>query len=218
MEINDRNQFLNMAALFEGGLVVVAFGLGWFADIDPVEHLNWQWQSFIWGLLAALPMFALFLIFHRYPIGPFRHINDFLVDFLGPVLSQCFWFDLILLGLLAGLTEEILFRGFFQAWFSQFGPGMGILGSNILFGLVHFVTATYAILAGLMGWYFSWLLTATGETNLLVPITTHAFYDYLAFLMVVRTYQKRSQLKQIDQPEQANSDSAEQPTTGPDET
>ena len=53
-----------------------------------------------------------------------------------------------------------------------------------MFGLAHSVTRTYAILATIIGLYFGWLWLATG--NLLVPITTHAVYDFLALVYFVR--------------------------------
>jgi hypothetical protein len=38
--------------------------------------------------------------------------------------------------------------------------------------------------------FLGWLLDATGERNLLVPAMTHAVYDYLAFLWIIRLYRR----------------------------
>jgi hypothetical protein len=62
----------------------------------------------------------------------------------------------------------------------------GLILSNVIFGLLHCITPTYAILAGLIGVYFGLLLDATGTPNLLAPILAHGLYDYLAFLVVIR--------------------------------
>jgi membrane protease YdiL (CAAX protease family) len=122
-------------------------------------------------------MFALFLIGNRYPIGPLFKIKQFLVDALGPSLVACHWYDLLLIAAVAGIGEEVLFRGVLQ-------PLAGPVWSNVLFGLVHFITPTYALLAGLLGGYLGVLLMTTD--NLLAPIIAHGLYDFLAFLVVAR--------------------------------
>ena len=48
----------------------------------------------------------------------------------------------------------------------------------MLFGLAHPITPTLCRAGGLIGVYFGGLLVATG--NLLVPIVTHAAYDFRA--------------------------------------
>jgi hypothetical protein len=65
----------------------------------------------------------------------------------------------------------------------------------VIFGLLHFITPTYALLAGLMGAYFGLLLDATGSRNLLGPILAHGLYDYLAFLVVIRAARQSTRSK-----------------------
>lgn len=64
----------------------------------------------------------------------------------------------------------------------------GLLGSNLVFALAHFITQTYALLTGLMGVYLGLLLDASGQRNLLIPILAHTIYDFLAFVIVTRTF------------------------------
>jgi membrane protease YdiL (CAAX protease family) len=100
---------------------------------------------------------------------------------------------LLYLGLLAGVSEEILFRGFLQPWFErEWGWAGGIVFSNLIFALVHWVTPLYALLAGLTGAYLGVSLDITGERNLLVPILIHAVYDFMAFLAVAQTFRKQT--------------------------
>jgi len=189
--LRDRGQFLNLSGLFEGGLIVVALAVGWLFDVNPVESLTFDWAALLWGFLAAIPIFGLFLLFHRFPLGPMAPIKRFLIEMLGPMLSVCRWFDLVLLALLAGLAEEVLFRGLLQPWMERsWGATAGLAGSNVLFGLAHLITPLYAVVAGLIGLYLGFLLDAIGERNLLVPVVTHAVYDYLAFLVVLRAYRQ----------------------------
>ena len=195
-DFSDRGQFLNLSAIFEGSLVVVAFLLGWLLDVDPVQSLAFRWSDVLWGAAAALPIFAAFLLAHLFPLGPLKRIKRFLVEVLGPPLSACRWYDLLLLAGLAGLAEEILFRGLLQPWLEQSlgSRTAGLIGSNIVFGLAHLITPVYALAAAIIGLYLGFLLDATGQRSLLVPIVTHAVYDYLAFLVVRRAYRQRRAL------------------------
>jgi membrane protease YdiL (CAAX protease family) len=99
----------------------------------------------------------------------------FLLETLGPYLMACRWYDLLLLGAVAGLSEEVLFRGVLHV-------KLGIVTSNIVFGAVHWITPAYALSAGLIGVYLGWLQNYS--ENLLAPMITHGFYDFLAFLVV----------------------------------
>lgn len=185
----DRQQFLNLAGLFEGGLVAVAAVLAWWACIDPRNAFEWKWNGVAWGCAATVPTFLLFLVTFAYPMGPLRTMKQFLMHAIAPLLAVCTWYDLILLALLAGVSEELLFRGVLQPWMERdWGQAAGLIAASVLFGLAHFVTLTYALLAGAMGAYLGWLLDAPGERNLLAPIITHALYDYLAFLVLVRAH------------------------------
>jgi uncharacterized protein len=53
-----------------------------------------------------------------------------------------------------------------------------------LFGVAHWLTPTYAVLAGLVGAYLGWTLAASD--NLLVPIVAHGLYDLIALAVLVR--------------------------------
>ena len=190
-DLTDRGQFLNLAALFEGGLVAVAFALGWMTGIDPLANLRLDGPGLLWGIVGVAPLLLLFGVSYRFPFGPFRAIKQFLIEALGPPLAACRWYDLPLLALLVGLSEEMLFRGLAQPWFEQWGPAAGLVGSNVIFGLAHAVTPTYAVLAGLLGSYLGLLMDIGDARNLLPPILTHALYDYIAFLTVLHSYRRQ---------------------------
>jgi len=190
-DFGSRMQFLNLAGLFEAGLLFLALGLGWLAAIDPLADLRFDAVGAVCGLLAGALLFSLLLLSERLPLAGLRRIRDLLVEYLGRPLSECRWYDLVLLAALVGLSEEALFRGLIQPWIERsFGRAHGLIWSNVLFGLVHAVTPAYAVLAGLIGAFLGWLLDATGGRNLLVPAVTHAVYDYLAFLWIIRLYRK----------------------------
>lgn len=86
------------------------------------------------------------------------------------------------LGAAAGIGEEMLFRGVMQFELgAKLGSEVVAVGiTSIVFGALHAVTPLYAGLASLASVYFGWLYLITG--NLMVPIVTHAFYDWAALL------------------------------------
>jgi uncharacterized protein len=180
-DFTNRYTFLGTAILFEGSLIGVAGLLGRWFGIDPLDHCAWSPVGLGWGIAATIPMFVLFAISYRWPPGPLRHIKRLLIETLGASLAACRWYDLLLLAAVAGIGEELLFRGVLQ-------PLLGLVASNVLFGLAHSISPAYAVLAGMMGGYLGWLLDATG--NLLAPIVTHALYDFLAFVVVARDYRR----------------------------
>ncbi len=92
--------------------------------------------------------------------------------YLEVVLKPLFWPDLIWLGLLPGLSEELLFRGVMLS-----GLGLNVTGlvlSSFCFGILHLGGMDqwpYAVWATAVGFLLGYSVLATG--NLLVPITAH---------------------------------------------
>jgi len=100
------------------------------------------------------------------------------------------------LGAAAGIGEEMLFRGVLQFELgSRLGSEVLAVGlTSVVFGALHAVTPLYAGLAALASVYFGWLYLATG--NLVVPIITHAFYDWAALLYAHWTVTNMSDAEQ----------------------
>ena len=65
----NRNQFLNFAGLFEGGLAILALAVGWLVEVDPLKYLTWDWRAAGWGVLGAVPTFLFFALTYRFPVG-----------------------------------------------------------------------------------------------------------------------------------------------------
>ncbi|KAL7452565.1 hypothetical protein ACHAWC_004298, partial [Mediolabrus comicus] len=87
-----------------------------------------------------------------------------------------------ILGAIAGIGEEWLFRGVFQELLSQKfqSPSLSLALSGLVFGLLHAVTPVYAILAGAASVFFGYLYIISH--NLAVPMITHAVYDVFALM------------------------------------
>ncbi len=93
--------------------------------------------------------------------------------------------ELALVAVLAGIGEEAFFRGVLQTWLDgRFSGAVAIALAGAVFGAAHWLTTSYAILAALVGIYLGWLFLGSG--NLLVPIVTHALYDFVALCILVR--------------------------------
>lgn len=170
---------------FEAGLGVVAAILGRLVGISVVRDLSWDVWALAWGVLATIPLLAFFLLMLYWPIEPLRKIRAILDAHLLPMLAPCATSDLAAISIAAGLGEEVFFRGLIQAGLiDTVGAWPAVLIASLAFGLVHFITPTYVLLAGLIGVYLGWLQLVTG--NLLAPIVAHALYDFLALLYMLK--------------------------------
>jgi uncharacterized protein len=182
------SQFVRLVLAGEAALAVLAVGLGRLLGISPLATLQPGWSALLWGFLATPPLLLALLAVLRTEAGPLRRLVDFVVGELGPILARRSLLELALLSTLAGLGEELLFRGLLQAGLMEWVPSsIALFSASALFGLAHFATSTYAVVAGLMGLYLGALFLLQG--NLLAPVVTHALYDFVALLVVVRRYQ-----------------------------
>jgi len=177
---------MRSALLAEGALVFVAIFLAWLFGIPLAEQLRPSSQGLVWGLAAAAPMALSLILLDRYPIGPFKDLERVARDVIVPLFRDASLGELLLVSILAGLGEEMLFRGVAQVGIAQLtgSAWIGLLVASLLFGLAHPITATYIAVAGLIGVYFGWLLLATGD--LTAPITAHAAYDFFALVYLLR--------------------------------
>lgn len=185
------SQFLVGAGVFEGGMLIIAFALGWLVNVHPTAELDWTWQAAWMGVVATGPLLLFLLAGFLSRSGGLRQIREFLIEVLGPMLHGCRLIDILFLALLAGVCEEVLFRGLVYQWANAINPTFAIILTNVLFGLAHAITPMYAWLAGIMGLYLTALMTLTSEPNLLIPIVAHTLYDFIAFLVVRWDFRRR---------------------------
>lgn len=185
------DDFFKKACSFEAALIPVAVVLGWIAGINPFENLHFSESAIAYGVIGTMPLFLLLLTMEQMRADSVVKIKNVLFETLGPSLHRYHWTDLLILASIAGLSEELLFRGVIQPWIeSSWGMTVGLLASNIIFGLAHAVTPLYAVLATFVGIYLSLSLDYGGDRNLLVPIVIHGLYDFLAFVALMRAYRE----------------------------
>lgn len=186
-EPQDTRDVLPMAAGFEASLALAALLLGWLFGVNPLATLRTNGVAAAYGVLASIPLFVLLALMIRFPYGPLRDLLRVVDQLVGTMFQQAKWYHLGLIALMAGIGEELLFRGFVQSLLAQWtgSPIAALIGAGLLFGLLHSISRTYAAVAAAVGIYLGgiWMLT----DNLLTPILTHAVYDFGALWYLQRT-------------------------------
>jgi membrane protease YdiL (CAAX protease family) len=180
-----RRTVVLLAVACEGGLAGAACFFGWLFGQPPLATVSWNAADAGIGIAAAAPMLACFFLCLYAPGRRFVDIRELIDRELRPVFQSCTVLDLMLIAALAGIGEEMLFRGVLQAKFvGWLGVPMGIALGSILFGLVHPITPMYILFAAFLGGYLGGVWLWTG--NLLSPIIAHAAYDLFALVWLLR--------------------------------
>jgi uncharacterized protein len=172
-------------AAIESSLLLLAMLLAWFLAVPLWATWRWDWVDLAWGLGATIPMLLLFWWLMRAQTAPLRRIREFIERVLGSALRDWNLAQLLAISVLAGLAEEALFRALVQGAIAEaWGPAPALVLASVLFGICHWITPAYALIAGLMGLYLGGLWWWSG--NLLTPVVAHAAYDFLALVWVLR--------------------------------
>ena len=176
---------LYMAIAFEGGLGLLAVVLAWLLAVSWWDRLTIDANGVAWGVAATGPMLLGMLVVRRSRWRPLVRLNAVAEHLVDELFAGASVVDLAIVSLLAGVGEELLFRGVLQAWLSgRIDPVAALLLASALFGMAHWITKTYAVVATLIGVYLGWLFLHFD--NLLVPIVAHGLYDFVALTIVMR--------------------------------
>ena len=180
-----RRRLVAYALLFEGGMGGLAIVLALLSDYAIWDEFQVTLEGSLWGLGASVPMFIAFATCLYWPVGPLASIKRFSDEVIAPMFRPCTIVDLALISIVAGLGEELFFRGLIQVTIEGwYGPVVGLVAASIIFGAMHPLTPSYAVLATVIGLYLGWTYQATG--NLLVPTIAHGFYDFIALVVLSR--------------------------------
>jgi len=178
-----------MAVLIEGALAVVAVALAWLFSVPLREQFPTSGTSLAWavarGLVATVPMLAMFwwLVHSDWPaLEALQQQVERLISEMFPSANIG---QLALVAVLAGVGEELMFRGVLQTIFGWWTtPIAGLLISGLMFGLLHALSKVYFALAtvigvglGWMTWYFE---------DLVGPMVAHSLYDFVALMYLCR--------------------------------
>lgn len=180
------------AISFEASLLLVASVLAWVFGVPILADFHWDWTATLLGLSSTLPMLAFFAWMLQSDYPAFVEIRDFLSTFVVQVFGKWSVLQLAALSLMAGIGEEILFRGVLQPGVSHVtSPFVGMIIASFAFALCHALTKAYFISTFIIGIYLSIVWQAAD--NLLAPIVTHAVYDFFALLYFMKWQRPREQ-------------------------
>lgn len=150
-------------------LVLLGISKVWMR-LGSVVLLPLEWNStvWVWGLgISAIVTLTSGLLYRLW--SAYRDSADF---YLNLVLKPLAWPDLIWLGLLPGMSEELLFRGVMLPAIGL--NSVGLVISSLCFGALHLSGKKqwpYVVWATIVGLMLGLSALITG--NLLVPIVAH---------------------------------------------
>jgi len=165
--------------------VLLALGLGRWIGVAPFADLEWTWRGLAWGIGATAPLLLGLAWCLNTTAPPIVRLVQLVEGRLAPLFAGSGPATVILIAVAAGLGEEALFRGVVQPALAAQSPlAVAVLFTGLLFGVAHWITPTYALLASIVGSYLGVVLVLSG--NLLAPILAHALYDVVALAVLVR--------------------------------
>ncbi|MGP0065127.1 MAG: lysostaphin resistance A-like protein [Isosphaeraceae bacterium] len=180
-----RDVIIVLTVFFELSLAPISLFIGWLLGHNPLERFKWSLIDALWGTAAAVPLVVLFMAVLTWPVGPLAKVKEFCRKEVLPLFAKSYWSELALLSLSAGVGEEMLFRGVFQASFTQWwGLACGLLLASMLFGFLHPISLPYSVIMTFIGLYIGVVWERNG--NLLTVIVTHAVYDFAALGFLIR--------------------------------
>lgn len=176
-------RFVGLAAVFYAALVLAAVVLSALTDRNVFALGDRPLFGLCGGVAVACCTVVSGLVLYR--LSPtVRGLSDEIAPHLVDGASKR---DLVLLSVLSGVGEEVLFRGALQ-------PLIGLVAASLLFGALHvgpdrryLVWTVWAVAAGfLFGALYLW------SGGILASVTAHALHNAATLLLWRRSRQKDS--------------------------
>lgn len=189
-----------MAVVVEGGLALAALLLAWLFRVNLRDMFPAVGRplvsAILRGLLATLPMLAIFLLLvnSNWPMmQQLREQVQWLIEEMFPSRSIM---QFAMIAVLAGVGEELLFRGAMQSIVGSWTtPVIGLVITSLLFGLAHALSKLYFLFAVAVGGFLGWM--TMNYNDLVAPMVAHGVYDFLALAYLSR---RKSQSAAESQP------------------
>ena len=188
LNFNDypRYKLLILTCLVEGIVLMAALIIAKYYGIKLVPLTHNIFRDVVIGTIGALFPLALFMLLlseKAESIPSLGSLRSIILNDIRAIFSEAKFPDLCFIAACAGIAEELLFRGVIQV-------KLGIVGASIIFGLLHFITPAYFVIATIMGFYLGILYQY--YDSLLIPIQLHFIYDlgaliYLRYFFSVRS-------------------------------
>ena len=179
------------AVQVEGGLALLAIVIAWFAGITLRDMFVIQSLHFLLAVVGIVPVLVLCRLVYIMPFKSVEFTRRFMHSFYKDFIRHCSVIQLLLVAIMSGFGEELLFRGILQTSITNgcgggmLGAAIGVTASSLLFGIVHPINKLYVFLCILISVYLGLIFAWSGD-NLFVPMIIHAFYNFIVFLAMPR--------------------------------
>jgi hypothetical protein len=178
-----------MAVLVEGGLGILAVAVAWLFRLSLREQFpdtpGELAGAVIRGLVATVPLLVGLWWLMRTRWSAAKRLRQGAERLIGELFRRATLAELALVATLAGVGEELLFRGVLQTLVGRWTTELvGVVVASVVFGLFHALSALYFVLATLVGAYFGWLVMQYHD--LTAAIVAHALYDFIALVYLCK--------------------------------
>jgi uncharacterized protein len=178
-----------MAVMVEGGLALVAVVLAWLLRIPLGDQIAPWGSPLAWamarGLIVTLPMLVMFWCLMHWNHPALRQLREQVQWLVGEMFPDATMSQFALVAVLAGVGEELLFRGVIQSLLVNWtNPIAGLAIGSLAFGAAHALSKLYFLLATLIGLCFGWLVLHYND--LVAPMVAHSVYDFVALVYLSR--------------------------------
>ena len=159
--------------------------------IDLAERMGARPEAIAIGVVATAPPLALLVWIMKTRWAPISAFRESQIEFFGDIGFAFTRWRIVLLAIVAGIGEELLFRGVFQTAAEQHLPlAAAIILPNLLFGALHARSLIYALAAGCVGAYLGVVFWLSG--SLVAVMIAHALYDLIALEWTRRVLQRKA--------------------------
>ncbi|SFR75904.1 hypothetical protein SAMN05216203_2828 [Marinobacter daqiaonensis] len=174
-----------LGVLFQAGIVLLGLIPLWLFAIPVATEGLRVGEYLLWGTLAGVATYGVLLLLSMVDVLSPESLKQHIRDLHGFVRGQS-WPVLIALAVLAGIGEELLFRGVIQGWLSaHLGSAVGIIAGAVAFGLAHAMSKAYFLVATCLGLVFG--IAYQLSDSLQLVMVWHAVYD-LVVIVVLRRF------------------------------
>lgn len=189
------------AVLVEGLLVGLAIGFSFLGLFDHGQYLSEMskallvsWKGASWllaGVASSIPLIVCHWIIEKTQPAFYQPMRRLVENFFYPMFARSSWVELLIVSLVAGFGEELFFRWCLQGGISSMlasslAPwavgSISILAAGVAFGLCHFVSNTYFIMATVAGIYFGVVMVVFDSW--VVAAVAHALFDLYALIKI----------------------------------
>lgn len=189
-----RGSVLLVAIVSEVLLFLLAYTMAFFLSLDIAWNLSAH--ALVVGALWSIPLLIGNHLLWRWTLNnPDSVYSRFSREVVVPLCQRVSPFHALLIGILSGVGEEVLFRGSLNLWLIRSGGlWSALLISSVAFAWVHFIGSfkryggmipLYSAVGGAL--WLVWFLT----DSLAAAATTHATYNFLAILSIRALSERR---------------------------